>query len=194
MEKYKKSLFLCFLVCLFFTHAVFAATTGKITGIIRDEQTKELLMGANIVILQDDKLTSMGAATDAEGYYAILNVAPSTYEAKVTYVGYAPTKIMNISVNINLTTKLDVELLVEVIGQEEVIVVATRSLLKDDEFASTHNVSADEMEVQPIDNFMTIAQNQPGVVGSHFRGGRSGEVLVVVDGMPMRDPAGTYSG
>ena len=194
MEKYKKSLFLCFLVCLFFTHAVFAATTGKITGIIRDEQTKELLMGANIVILQDDKLTSMGAATDAEGYYAILNVAPGTYEAKVTYVGYAPTKIMNISVNINLTTKLDVELLVEVIGQEEVIVVATRSLLKDDEFASTHNVSADEMEVQPIDNFMTIAQNQPGVVGSHFRGGRSGEVLVVVDGMPMRDPAGTYSG
>ena len=77
---------------------------------------------------------------------------------------------------------------------DEVVVTATRSLLQEDAFASTHNVTADEMQVQPIDNFMTIAQNQPGVVGSHFRGGRTGEVLVVVDGMPVRDPAGAYSG
>jgi outer membrane receptor protein involved in Fe transport len=173
---------------------LFGATTGKISGIIRDEQTKEPLIGANIVILLNGNATSMGAATDAEGYYAILNVDPGQYEARVSYVGYASMLITDISVNMNLTTELNVDLQVEAIGTDEVIVTATRSLLQEDAFASTHNVTAEEMQVQPIDNFMTIAQNQPGVVGSHFRGGRTGEVLVVVDGMPVRDPAGTYSG
>jgi len=194
MVKCSKRAFLCFFVCLLFVQGLFGAITGKIAGVIRDEQTNEPLIGANIIILEDGNATSMGAATDAEGYYAIINVDPGSYDARVTYVGYAHTLVTDISVNINLTTELNVGLQIEAISGEEVVVVATRSLLQDDSFASTHNVTAEEMQVQPIDNFMTIAQNQPGVVGSHFRGGRSGEVLVVVDGMPVRDPAGTYSG
>jgi len=194
MVKCSKRAILCFFVCLLFAQGLFGAVTGKIAGVIRDEQTNEPLIGANIIILEGGNATSMGAATDAEGYYAILNVDPGVYEARVTYVGYAQTLVTDISVNINLTTELNVGLQIEAISGEEVVVVATRSLLQDDSFASTHHVTADEMQVQPIDNFMTIAQNQPGVVGSHFRGGRSGEVLVVVDGMPVRDPAGTYSG
>ena len=194
MVNYIKRAFLCIFVCLLMSQGLLGATAGKISGLIRDEQTNEPLIGANIIILQDGNATSKGAATDAQGYYAILNVEPGEYEARVSYVGYASLKVTDIQVNMNLTTELNVGLKVEVIGQEEVVVVATRSLLKDDSFASTHNVTSEEMQVQPIDNFMTIAQNQPGVVGSHFRGGRSGEVLVVVDGMPVRDPASTYSG
>ncbi|MFA7195896.1 MAG: carboxypeptidase-like regulatory domain-containing protein, partial [Candidatus Neomarinimicrobiota bacterium] len=159
-----------------------AATTGKIAGIVRDMTSGEPLIGANIVILEDGRSTGTGAATDAQGYYAILNIEPGIYGALVSYVGYSNVRITDIEVNINLTTELNVDMQVEVIGQEEVLVVATRELLKKDEFASTHNVTAEEMQVQPIDNFMSIAQNQPGVVGSHFRGGRSGEVLVVIDG------------
>ncbi len=194
MVKCTKKAFLGFFVCLLLAQGLFGAITGKIAGVIRDEQTNEPLIGANIIILEDGNATSMGAATDAEGYYAILNVDPGTYEARVSYVGYSNMLITDIGVNINLTTELNVSLRVEAVSGEEVVVVATRSLLQDDSFASTHNVTSEEMQVQPIDNFMTIAQNQPGVVGSHFRGGRTGEVLVVIDGMPVRDPAGTYSG
>lgn len=186
--------FRCFIVLVMGFQLLVAATAGKIAGIVRDQSSGEPLIGANIVILKDGNSTSMGAATDAQGYYAILNVEPGIYGALVSYVGYSNVRITEIEVNINLTTELNIEMQVEVIGQEEVVVVATRELLKKDEFASTHNVTAEEMQVQPIDNFMTIAQNQPGVVGSHFRGGRSGEVLVVIDGMPVRDPASTYSG
>ncbi len=194
MKQYKRIVIFCFLLCAFFIQIPFAATTGKIAGVISDAETGEPLIGANIVILKNGQATSMGAATDAQGYYAIVNVPPGEYGAQVSYVGYAPVRVTGIEVNINLTTELNVEMQVEAIGQEEVVVVAARPLMREDEFASTHNVSAEEMEVQPIDNFMTIAQNQPGVVGSHFRGGRSGEVLVVVDGMPVRDPASSYSG
>ncbi|MDZ7821988.1 MAG: TonB-dependent receptor [Candidatus Marinimicrobia bacterium] len=194
MKQYKNIVIPGILLFTFCVQALFAATTGKISGVIRNARTGDPLIGANIVIYEDGRVTSMGAATDVEGYYAIINVPPGEYEARISYVGYAPVRVTDIEVNINLTTELNVEMEVEAISQEEVVVVAARSLMKEDEFASTHNVSAEEMEVQPIDNFMTIAQNQPGVVGSHFRGGRSGEVLVVVDGMPVRDPAGTYSG
>ena len=194
MRRCGLKIFLCFIFCLMTAQSVFATTSGKISGIIRDMRTQEPLIGANIVILSGGRATNIGAATDINGYYAILNVDPGVYEARVSYVGYAPVRITDIQVNINLTTELDVELEVQAIGQEEVVVVAQRSLLRDDSFASTHNVTAEEMQVQPIDNFMSIAQNQPGVVGSHFRGGRTGEVLVVIDGMPVRDPAAAYSG
>ncbi|MFA6618764.1 MAG: TonB-dependent receptor [Candidatus Neomarinimicrobiota bacterium] len=194
MVKNRRIALLCFSVCLIFSQSLFAATTGKIAGVIRDDQTNAPLVGANIIILQNGNATSLGAATDAEGYYAILNVEPGIYEARASYVGYGSLLVTDIKVNINLTSELNVRMNVEAIGTDEVVVMATRSLLKDDSFASTHNVTSEEMQVQPIDNFMTIAQNQPGVVGSHFRGGRSGEVLVVVDGMPVRDPASTYSG
>jgi outer membrane receptor protein involved in Fe transport len=183
-----------FLLMFALFQLMLGATTGKIAGIVRDAQSDEPLAGANVILFEDDRSTSMGAATDAQGYFAILNIKPGIYDALVSYVGYADMRITEIEVNINLTTELNVDMQVEVIGQDEVLVIATRELMKKDEFASTHNVTSEEMQVQPIDNFMTIAQNQPGVVGSHFRGGRSGEVLVVVDGMPVRDPAATYSG
>lgn len=189
-----RRLITCFLVLFTGIQLLFGATTGKIAGVIRDANSGDPLIGANVIILEDGRATTMGAATDAQGYFAILNVEPGIYDALVSYVGYSDVRITDIEVNINLTTELNVDMQVEVIGQEEVLVVATRELMKKDEFASTHNVTSEEMQVQPIDNFMTIAQNQPGVVGSHFRGGRSGEVLVVIDGMPVRDPASTYSG
>ena len=168
MRKCDRIVFLCFLACVLMTQTLFATTSGKISGIIRDAQTGEPLIGANIVIFSGGRSTSMGAATDTEGYYAILNVDPGVYEARVSYVGYASIMITDIQVNINLTTELNVDMEIQVIGQEEVVVVAQRSLLRDDSFASTHNVTAEEMQVQPIDNFMSIAQNQPVWSGHTF--------------------------
>lgn len=64
-------------IILFCTFAMlisvsFAGTSGKIAGHIRDADSKEPLPGVNVVI----EGTMMGAATDLEGYYVILNVPP----------------------------------------------------------------------------------------------------------------------
>jgi len=180
-----------FLMIVVLTSFIFAGTSGKITGTITDEKTNEPLSGANVYL----EGTTIGGITDANGYYVMLNVPVGMYNLKVTYIGFTPVTVQKVKVSIDLTTKIDLKLLPKVLqSKDEIIVIAERPLLKKDEFTSRHNVTAEEMEARPVDDFTEIAKNQAGVVGSHFRGGRVGEVLIVIDGIPVRDPAGEYSG
>ncbi len=186
MRKY----FLILLSLLIITN-LFAGTTGKIDGVVIDKDSGMPLPGVNIVLSG----TSIGTASDENGYYIILNVSPGIYEIKATMIGYSNISIRDIRVSIDLTTKIDFELSTEVLeAGEEIIVFAERPLLKADEFASKHLVSDEEMEIQPVDNIINIAKNQAGVVGNNFRGGRAGEVLIVIDGIPVRDPSSGYTG
>ena len=50
----------------------FAGVTGKIAGVVTDSRTGEPLPGVNVII----NATLMGASTDQDGFYAILNVPP----------------------------------------------------------------------------------------------------------------------
>ena len=61
---------LLFLLPLF----LFAGTTGKITGRVVDAQTGEPLPFVQVIL----EGTGLGAVTDVEGYYVILNVPPGT--------------------------------------------------------------------------------------------------------------------
>jgi len=170
---------------------VLAGTSGKITGIVKDATTEKPLPGVNIII----EGTTIGVASDNDGFYTILNVPVGTYDLKAMMIGYTPVIAKNVAVSIDLTTKQDFSMQSTVLeAGESVIVTAERPLMRKDEFTSRHTVTADEMTEQPVDNFQQIARNQAGTVGSHFRGGRVGEVLVVIDGLPVKDPAGEYSG
>ena len=62
------------------------AASGKIAGKVYEKDTKSALPGANVFIenfWQNDKAVELdskiGAATDEDGYYVILNVPPGTY-------------------------------------------------------------------------------------------------------------------
>jgi outer membrane receptor protein involved in Fe transport len=176
---------------LFLISNVFAGVTGKIAGTILDAETRQPLPGVNVFI----EGTTMGAATDINGYYVILNVPVGTYRLKASMMGYTALVVENVRVSIDLTTKVDFNLSTEVLKMGEgVTIVAERPMIQKDEISTRHFVSAEEFDMKPIDNFEGMAKIQAGVVNNHFRGGRSGEVLVLIDGIPMKDPAGEYSG
>ncbi|HEX3073732.1 MAG TPA: carboxypeptidase-like regulatory domain-containing protein, partial [Ignavibacteriales bacterium] len=78
------------------------AQSGKISGMVKDAGTCEGLIGANIVISG----TTMGAATDIEGSYVILNIPPGSYEVKASMVGYSAVTTTAVRVNIDQTTEL----------------------------------------------------------------------------------------
>jgi hypothetical protein len=78
-------------------------TTGKISGKVIDVTTNEPLPFVNVII----EGTSLGATTDADGYYAILNISPGTYNVKATYIGYQAISYKGVKVSIDLTTKID---------------------------------------------------------------------------------------
>ena len=90
MEKLKMR-FLLLLICC---STVFANESGNIMGVVKDLETEEPLMGANVII----KGTATGAATDYEGRYFIQGVEPGVISLSVSYIGYENKTINDIKV------------------------------------------------------------------------------------------------
>ena len=60
------------------------AADGIITGEVSDSRTGNSLPGANVMI----EGTSIGAATDMDGRYVILQAPEGTFDLVVTFIGY----------------------------------------------------------------------------------------------------------
>lgn len=160
-----------------------AGTTGKIRGRITDKSSGEPLIGVNIVL----EGTSQGAATDIEGNYTILNVLPGDYSLKSSMIGYQTLIQKNVQVNVDLTTTLDFEMSSTILEGEEVVVIAQMPIVKKDVTSTSFRVSSDQIGQLQVQNLSQIIELQAGVVQGHFRGGRAGEVMYIVDGVPMND-------
>jgi outer membrane receptor protein involved in Fe transport len=165
-----------------------AGSTGKIAGRVVDSNTNDPIIGANVII----DGTKIGASTDVDGYYNILNVAPGTYTLRATVIGYRVVSISNVKVSVDLTTKIDfvlTEATVEL--NQEVLIVAQRPIVQKDLTSSSSKVSSDQIKAIPVEDVAGLVNLQAGVVDGHFRGGRSGEVMYLIDGIPVTD---SYSG
>ncbi|MDL1877663.1 TonB-dependent receptor, partial [Cytophagia bacterium CHB2] len=175
---------------LAFTTLIFAGTTGKITGRVVDKQTGEPLAGASVQIVG----TTMGTAADVNGYYFILQVPPGTYSVKATVIGFEPVTVTNVKVAVDLTTKIDFSLKPTVLEiTEGMTVVAERPIIEKDVTFSSYRVSSDRIANMPtVADVRDLVARQPGVVGEglhiNVRGGRTGEMLYVVDGVSSRNP------
>jgi outer membrane receptor protein involved in Fe transport len=162
-----------------------AGTTGKIVGLVTEKSTNENMAGANIYL----EGYPYGAASDIDGYYHILNVPPGKYTLIVNLIGYHEIRMENVEVKIDLTTRIDFQVQPEHLELDEsIVVVAERPLIDVDVTSTAVSISAEEMKAMPVDNIYQVIENQAGVVGGHFRGGRLGEVAYMVDGIPVNDP------
>lgn len=84
----------------------YAGTTGKIAGVVRDAATGEPIPGCNIVIVG----STIGAASDINGQYFIINVNPGKYSVKASMVGYRTVTVDNVQIIADLTTQIDFNL------------------------------------------------------------------------------------
>ncbi len=157
--------------------------TGKIAGRVIDATTGETLPGVNVVIVG----TTQGATTDVEGYYYILNVKPGTYSVRASFIGFTPITTTNVKVVQDKTTTVDFSLQEEVIAGEEIVVIAERPLVEADRTTTTAVVDAEQLEALPVTNVNDAINLQAGVVDGHFRGGRTGEVAYLVNGVPINN-------
>jgi len=182
---------ICLALC--FWGSLNAGTTGKISGVVKDAETGMTLPGANIIL----EGTMMGAATDVDGHYIIMNVPPGIYTIRVTMMGYQPKRIENVRVSIDLTTTINFEIQTQVMDLgEEVTIVAEREIIQPDMTSSLSAVGAEEIQNLPVQEIGDVLELQAGLVkdplgGLHVRGGRSGEVAFWIDGIAATD---VYSG
>ena len=165
-----------------------SGSTGKIAGRVVDAESGTPVPGAAIII----EGTTLGDAADEDGYYAIINVKPGTYTLLASIIGYATVRIENVSVSVDRTTRVNIELQEAVIEGERIVVVAQRPLIEQDRTTSVSYVSAESIENLPVQEFQDLLQLQPGVAYDaagrlHLRGGRHGEVAYMIDGIPVTD-------
>jgi outer membrane receptor protein involved in Fe transport len=157
-------------------------TTGKVAGTVTGPDGSPVL-AATVRILGQP----LGAVTDEEGKYTILNVAPGSYVVSVTRMGFEPVRIQEVSVSADQTTRVDVSVGETDIEMDEVVVTASRSPVDLNRTSSQSNLSTEEIEALPVQELEDIVNLQAGVVDGHFRGGRSGEVQYQVDGVSVNN-------
>ena len=176
--------------------SAFAATTGKISGTITDGKTGDPLPGVNVVI----EGTVLGAMTDLDGNYFIINVPVGTHRLRVSMMGFQAVVVSDVVVNADLTTLIDQELNITVIESGvAVVVVAKRAMINKSMTASMTIMDAEMMETMPTEDVQSMVALSAGVVEDggavHMRGGRGSEVVYMVDGQAMVDPlTGQMSG
>ncbi len=183
-DKYRILVYFILLFALT-VNIVFAGTTGKIAGRVVDKETGEPLIGINVVV----KGTSLGAATDIDGYYAILSVPPGIHTTITSMVGYSTVTVNEIRVLIDQTATVNVEMVSQAIEAGVVEVVAERNVIKRDVSTSVSAVEPEEIQSLPISSIDQVVGLQAGVEdGMVIRGGSSDQLLLQVDGITRRDP------
>ncbi len=173
----------------------FAGVSGKLAGEITDNNGNPLI-GVNIII----ENTDIGTISNDQGYYFILNISPGHYDIKFMMIGYKTILQKDVIIMSDLTTKLSVVMEQTVIGGEEVTVTASRPLIQKDATSSIKVIDAENIVDMPVVDFKDILTTQAGFTkdasgGIHVRGGRTKEILYMIDGMVVKDPLqGDFSG
>jgi outer membrane receptor protein involved in Fe transport len=168
---------------------VFAGTTGKLAGTIKDGSTGEPAIGVNVVLVG----TSFGAATNIDGKYIINNLPPGNYTVVVSAIGYQKQQFNNVKISVDFTTNLDIELYPESITLETIVVEAKNPLVRSDLTSSQVVLDADHIESLPVESVGQLLSLQAGVtqgVGGdlHIRGGRSNEIAYTINGISITNP------
>lgn len=183
---------LILLITLSFSHIVFSnpLAGGKIVGKVTDSKTGDPIPGVNVSV----EGTTTGAATNLDGEYFILNLAPGIYSLKASIIGYKTMIQTGIEVSINHTTTIDFTLEETVLELEEsVVVTALRPLVEKDKTSTRHFVSAEEIFVRPTNDFTSLLSTLPGIDQSatgelSIRRGSIDQVAFLIDGMRASNP------
>jgi outer membrane cobalamin receptor len=165
-----------------------AGTTGKIAGQVVDADTGEPLTGVNIFI----EGTTLGAVTDINGNYYIINIPPGAYSVKASIIGFAAVTQTEVRVNVDHTTPLDFKLKASIIEGEAVTVVSEREVIHMDRSASEITAAAREIvETVSVRNVTDFIHQQVGVAVNNgrleVRGGTADQAQFMVDGLTVVD-------
>jgi len=185
----KKRLLICFIY--FLLGVGMMAQTSKISGIVFAESDNEPIVGASVLV----KGTSLGAVTDIDGKFTIMNIPSMAKMLRVSYVGMQTVEIP-IKPVMKVILKSDSKIL------DEVMVVAYGTAKKSSYAGSASLVKADAIKDLPTTSFenalngkvaglqITSSSGQAGSTASiRIRGNgsmnASNEPLYVVDGVPV---------
>lgn len=185
-----------FLLSLLVVLVAFSASaqTGKIKGFVYDKENGEPILFTNVTV----KGTTVGAATDVNGYYTITNVPSGEQTLMVTYLGY-DTLFQSVTVEANKLVSANLYLNKSSVKLMEVQVSAERQEALTEVRTSVTKLTPKEMKQIPTvsgeADLAQVLQVQPGVVFTgdqggqlYIRGGSPIQNKVLLDGMIVYNP------
>ncbi|MDG5766284.1 TonB-dependent receptor [Balneolales bacterium ANBcel1] len=182
----------CFILMLLLGASdMYAQTTGRVTGRVLEEGTGEPLTGVNIHL----QGTTIGAVTDLEGYYTIINIAPDEYTVVASMIGFTTQRVEEVRVHMNQTEHIDFTMSMSAYEGEEVVLTAQRQRVQMELSQSRTLVDARAISDSPVSNLEEMLSTFPGISltsgadgsGLVIRGGNINETNIFVDGLSTRD-------
>jgi TonB-dependent starch-binding outer membrane protein SusC len=183
--------------CFFLIFGFTQAQTGSIFGTVKDANTKEALIGANVFIQSLKK----GTAVDPSGNYSLNNLPDGAYNLEISLLGYTKKDVqVNIlngaKTNMNFTLSTNSKLV------DEVVVIGYGTVKKEDLTGSVSVVESKDFNKGVISSPDQLIQGKaagvvitptggaPGSGGTiRIRGGASlnasNDPLIVIDGVPL---------
>lgn len=162
MTKLKLILFCASLLCLFETRS--QGLTQTIRGTVIDKISQTPLPGTNVVILNTDPV--MGATTDVDGNFKIVNVPVGTHSIKVSFIGYKERTLPLVIVNSGKEVVLNVPIEEDIVQMNEIVITATQ---KEKPINDMAVVSARTFSVEETRKF-AAAVNDPARMVTSFAG------------------------
>jgi outer membrane receptor for ferrienterochelin and colicin len=158
-----------------------------ISGYLKDSNTGELIIGANIY----DSLTLKGTITNAYGFYS-LTLPKGKHKIIYSFVGY---KAKSFTINLTLDTIISLGLYGGELLDEIVVSAEAKDHIESPQM-STHNIRVVNVKKMPAlfgeVDIMKSIQKLPGVQsaneassGVYVRGGSPSQNLILLDGVPV---------
>ena len=179
---------------IFFLSAfLFSQTTVDISGFVRNDVNGEPISYANVFLSN----SSIGAATNSDGYFVMSEIPLGLYEINVTMIGYAVHK-QEIDLSLGESIRLEIRLKEEAIQGTEVLVTAERQKFERSMESSQIALDLREINSAPAfvepDVFRTL-QMLPGVQTTsdfssalYVRGSTPDQNLIMLDGIAVYNP------
>ncbi len=184
----RRTTLILLLVFVLIGTTLFAGTTGKLVGKVKDSNGKPLAFAAVMI-----KGTQIGALTKQNGQFIIINIPPGKYTVVCRLIGYSDREA-EVTINMDETSTLNIKMFKKSLKMKAFKVIKQKEdLIKKDKVGSSQNISSDNISNLAVTDISDIIATKAGTVKSsdgelHIRGGRANEVVYSVDGMSVSDP------
>jgi len=164
----------------------FAVALGTITGVVINRETGDPLPFANIIVVG----TNYGAMSLEDGSFK-LRLPVGTYTLKCLYMGYEQELAEGIEVWEGYADSLQFAMApAEALTVDTIVVEGAEAIVDGKDSSTRKSIGSDKSRVYSSDKEEPKAQDT-GVrmqgIEPHIRGGRNGEALIMIDGLPERE-------
>ena len=174
--------------------------TSTLSGFVRDSSDGELLPNAAVAIAVENR--TMGALSNAEGYYAIPDIPAGTWIVTTSYIGYT-TQRDTLVLTAGQALRWDIELERQALEMGEVVVEAEASAASEldqrPSVVALQVTDVQQMAAMAESDLLRSLQLLPGVQaasdfssGLYVRGGGPDQTGILLDQMRLYNPSHAF--